>query len=55
VDYAYQLLKLNEDRPIMRWDNKEEFRDLNTYPNHFHDDQGNFPADQASTVPAWPD
>ena len=38
-DYAYQLFK--EDRPILRWDNKEEFRSLKTYPHHHHDDQGN--------------
>jgi len=39
VDYAYQLFR--EDRPILRWDNKEEFRSLDTYPHHYHDDQGN--------------
>jgi hypothetical protein len=39
VDYAYQLFK--EDRPILRWDNKEEFRSLKTYPHHHHDDRGN--------------
>jgi len=39
VDYAYQLFK--EDRPLLRWDNKEEFRSLKTYPHHHHDDQGN--------------
>lgn len=36
VDYAYQLFK--EDRPILRCDNKEEFRRLKTYPHHHHDD-----------------
>lgn len=39
VDYAYQLLK--EDRPILRWDNKEEFRSLKTYPHHHHNGRGN--------------
>ena len=39
VDYAYQLFR--EDRPILRWDNKEEFRSLKTYPHHHHDDRGN--------------
>jgi hypothetical protein len=39
VDYAYQLFK--EGTPILRWDNKEEFRTLKTYPHHYHDDQGN--------------
>ena len=39
MDYAYQLFK--EDRPILRWDNKEEFHSLETYPHHHHDDKGN--------------
>jgi hypothetical protein len=39
VDYAYQLFK--EEAPILRWDNKEEFRTLETYPHHHHDDRGN--------------
>ena len=39
VDYAYQLFK--EGAPLLRWDNKEEFRTLNTYPHHHHDDRGN--------------
>jgi len=38
-DYAYQLFK--EDAPILRWDNKEEFRNLKTYPHHHHTDGGN--------------
>jgi hypothetical protein len=39
VDYAYQLFK--EDQPLLRWDNKEEFRSLKTYPHHHHDERGN--------------
>lgn len=39
VDYAYQLFK--DDNPILRWDNKEEFRSLKTYPHHHHDRVGN--------------
>ena len=39
IDYAYQLFK--EEAPILRWDNKEEFRTLKTYPHHHHDDRGN--------------
>jgi len=39
VDYAYQLFK--EGAPTLRWDNKEEFRTLNTYPHHHHDNRGN--------------
>lgn len=38
IDYAYQLFA---DVPLLRWDNKEEFRHLETYPHHHHDDQGN--------------
>ncbi len=34
IDYAYQFLA---DVPLMRWDNKEEFRHLATYPHHHHD------------------
>ena len=37
VDYAYQLFT---DVPLLRWDNKEEFRHLATYPHHHHDEQG---------------
>ena len=37
VDYAYQLFT---DRPILRWDNKEEFPHLPRYPHHFHDQYG---------------
>ena len=34
TDYAYQLFR--EDKPILRWDNKEHFPDLPSYPHHFH-------------------
>jgi hypothetical protein len=37
VDYAYQLFA---DVPLLRWDNKEEFRHLKTFPHHHHDDEG---------------
>jgi hypothetical protein len=39
VDYAYQLFK--EGAPTLRWDNKEEFLTVNTYPHHHHDNRGN--------------
>jgi hypothetical protein len=39
VDYAYQFFK--KGAPILRWDNKEEFRALITHPHRHHDDQGN--------------
>lgn len=38
VDYAYQLFR---EIPLLRWDNKEEFRQLETYQHHHHDEQGN--------------
>ncbi len=38
TDYAYQLFT---DVPLLRWDNKEEFPYLETYPHHPHDEQGN--------------
>jgi len=37
IDYAYQVFA---DFPLCRWDNKEEFRSLPTYPHHYHDNQG---------------
>ena len=37
IDYAYQLLI---GAPLLRWDNKEEFRHLATYPHHHHDEKG---------------
>ena len=37
IDYAYQLFT---DVPLLRWDNKEEFRHLETYPHHHHDVEG---------------
>ncbi len=37
IDYAYQLFA---DIPLLRWDNKEEFRSLATYPHHHHDASG---------------
>ncbi len=36
TDYAYHLISRN---PI-RWDNKEHFRDLPSYPHHFHNKMG---------------
>lgn len=39
VDYAFQLF--NRGIPVLRWDNKEEFRTLKTFPHHFHDNHGN--------------
>ena len=38
IDYAYQLFT---NSPLLRWDNKEEFRSIATYPHHHHDADGN--------------
>ena len=38
TDYAYQLFTTE---PLMRWDNKEEFHHLSSFPHHYHDDNGN--------------
>jgi hypothetical protein len=48
VDYAYQLFA---DVPILRWDNKEEFRHLKTYPYHHHDQQGNVKSSRLTGEP----
>ena len=37
IDYAYQLFI---DTPLLRWDNKEEFPYVSTYPHHHHDEHG---------------
>jgi len=37
LDYSYQLFS---DVPLLRWDNKEDFPNLATFPHHHHDDQG---------------
>ncbi|MEW5717789.1 MAG: DUF6516 family protein [Chloroflexota bacterium] len=34
TDYAYQLLA--GDEPGVRWDNKEHFPSISSYPHHFH-------------------
>jgi len=37
IDYAYQLFSTV---PVLRWDNKEEFHHLESYPHHHHDEHG---------------
>jgi hypothetical protein len=49
IDYAYQLFT---HVPLLRWDNKEEFQNLSTYPHHQHDDQGNVKASALTGNPA---
>jgi hypothetical protein len=34
IDYAYQVIRAGA--PLIRWDNKEHFALLATYPHHFH-------------------
>jgi hypothetical protein len=34
TDYSYQVVR--NDTPILRWDNKEHFPGVDSYPHHFH-------------------
>jgi len=36
-DYAYQLFR---NAPLVRWDNKEHFPHIPTYPHHYHNEHG---------------
>ena len=38
LDYAYQLIK--KDMPLLRWDNKEHFSEISSFPHHFHTPTG---------------
>ncbi len=49
LDYAYQLFT---DVPLLRWDNKEEFHHLETYPHHYHDEKGNVKPSRLTGDPA---
>ena len=33
-------LKVRADQPVLRWDNKEHFPGIATYPHHFHTPTG---------------
>ena len=48
IDYAYQLFT---NVPLLRWDNKEEFHHLDTYPHHHHDELGNIKPSSLSGNP----
>lgn len=48
IDYAYQLFK---DVPLLRWDNKEEFQNIPTFPHHYHDEHGNVKPSSLIGVP----
>ena len=39
TDYAYQLLR--NEQPMQRWDNREHFPNISSYPHHFHALTGN--------------
>lgn len=34
IDYAYQLVQ--NSLPVLRWDNKEHFPEISSFPHHFH-------------------
>ena len=36
-DYSYQVF---DEKPLCRWDNKEHFPDLTTFPHHYHTKDG---------------
>lgn len=36
-DYSYQVFS---EEPICRWDNKEHFPEIKTFPHHFHTQDG---------------
>jgi len=38
TDYAYQLFQT--DTPVLRWDNKEHFPSISSFPHHFHNASG---------------
>ncbi len=38
TDYAFQLLR--DDKPVVRWDNKEHFASISSHPHHFHNASG---------------
>jgi len=48
IDYGYQLFA---EAPLLRWDNKEEFRFIATYPHHHHDTQGGIHASSLTGDP----
>lgn len=50
IDYAYQLIR--DGRPIWRWDNKEHFPALSSYPHHFHTASGQVEASSLTGDPA---
>jgi len=49
IDYAYQLIRMGT--PLVRWDNKEHFPTLATYPHHFHSLSGQVLASDLTGLP----
>ena len=49
IDYAYQVFT---NMPVMRWDNKEDYPDVATFPHHFHDENGHVGPSGLSGDPA---
>lgn len=49
IDYAYQLIR--RDAPLVRWDNKEYFPTLATYPHHFRSLSGQVLASDLTGLP----
>ena len=50
IDYAYQLVR--HHKPVMRWDNKEHFPAISSYPHHFHHPFGHVEASPLTGDPA---
>ena len=48
IDYAYQLFG---SVPLLRWDNKEEFHSISTYPHHHHNEFGRIQSSPLSGDP----
>ncbi|HRJ40812.1 MAG: hypothetical protein KJZ86_08360 [Caldilineaceae bacterium] len=48
IDYSYQMFS---DRSLLRWDNKEEYRNLNTFPHHHHQIDGSVVSSPLMGIP----
>ena len=49
VDYAYQLL--TGEVALLRWDNKEEFKHLSSFPHHHHNHLGDIESSDLTGEP----
>jgi len=50
IDYAYQLVC--NQKPVIRWDNKEHFFALSSHPHHFHNASGQIEISHLTGDPA---